>query len=71
MGCGCGGSGRRNVLPPPTSRMTSPDKLLPVLIGPDNKAIVPQALIPHDRKRHIERLRRDKILKHIGKPLAL
>jgi len=69
MGCGCGGGGRRNVLPPPTPK-TSPDKVLPILMGPDGKPVVAQPTVM-EQNRHIERLRRDKILKHLGKPLML
>ena len=69
MGCGCGGGGRRNVLPLPTLR-TSPNKIPPVLMGPDGKPVLSQPTVV-EQNRHIERLRRNKILEHIGKPLLL
>lgn len=70
MGCGCGAGGRRSVLPPPMPARTSPDKVLPMLMGPDGKPVVAQPTA-QEHNRHIERLRRDKILKHLGKPLML
>lgn len=70
MGCGCGAGGRRNVLPPPMLARASPDKVMPMLMGSDGKPVVAQPTV-QEHNRHIERLRRDKILKHLGKPLML